>query len=128
MTRSPAPLTLRLATIIVGIEVVVVWLFVAVLAVAAASGGADRAEHSAVLRQLGYFAIYAVALPILGWALLRRCTWIRAPLIVVQFLWVVVGFTLLGTYLLGGIAVIVLAVACVGLLLTPSVRAAIGAR
>jgi hypothetical protein len=123
VTPSPAPLSLRLVTGLVAVEILAVWVFVAVLIV-----GATGSDSGDALRELGYFALYAVALPALGWALLRRRKWVRAPLIVVQLLWIGIGAIVVGGSPVVGTVIIVLAVACVVLLLTPGVREAIGAR
>jgi hypothetical protein len=123
VTPSPAPRSLRVAVGLVAVETLVVWAVVAVLVVGATGDHAGDA-----LRELGYVALYAIALPALGWALLRRRKWVRAPLIVVQLFLIVIAAIVMGAAPVVGGVFIVLALACVVLLLTPGVREAIGAR
>lgn len=116
-------MSLRLSVVLIAVETLVVWVFVVVL------GFAVSHDNSGfVVREIGFFVPYGVALPLLGWALLRRRRWVRAPLIVIQLLWIGVGWVLSGREPLLGGGIIAVALGCIALLLTPSVRAAIDAQ
>jgi len=113
------PISLRVIIGIVLLEAVAIWGLIAYLVV----------EEPGELRVTGYIAMYAVALTFLAIGLLRRRRWARAPLIVLQLLLSVVGASLVaaGAPVLGAILVVV-PVACVGLLLTSSTRIALTPR
>lgn len=114
------PTTLWIATAIVLLEAVAAWAYIVYLAV-------DTADEAGGWRVTGYFALYAVAFTILGVSLWRRRKWTRAPLIVLQLLLSVVGFSMVnGGAPAPGAVLVVLAVACVGLLLVSQTREALG--
>jgi hypothetical protein len=118
---SSAP-TLRLAIAAVAVETLLVWGYVGLLVYD--SGGAPGAW-----RVIGYFALYALAFAGLTWALIARRRWVRAPLIVLQLILVATGLGFLRNgAVAAGVAIMALAVACVGLLLAPATRQALGAR
>lgn len=107
-------LSLRLATAVVLVEAVAAWGYIGYLT-------ADAAGDPGGWRVIGYFAIYAVAFAFLSWGLWRRRRWVRAPLIVLQLLLVVAGFSLVnGAAPVPGAVIIVLAIGCAGLLLAPT--------
>jgi hypothetical protein len=113
------PTTLRIATAIVLFEAVAMWAYIVYLAIATAgeAGG---------WRLTGFFAMFAVAFTFLGVGLWRRRKWTRAPLIVLQLLLSVVGFSMVNNEAPApGAAMVVLAVACVGLLLVEQTREAL---
>ena len=113
------PTTLRIATVIVLFEAVAAWAYIVYLAVA-------TADEAGGWRVTVYFALYAVALTFLAVGLWRRRKWTRAPLIVLQLLLSVVGFSLVnGGAPAPGIALVVLSVGCVGLLLVSQTREAL---
>ena len=111
----------RLATAVVLFETVLAWGYVAVL-------GYSSFGLPGALRVVGYFALYAVAFAGLSWGLIRRRRWVRAPLIVLQLIFAATGLGFLRTGAPTiGVAMIGLAAACIGFLLAPSTRAALGA-
>jgi hypothetical protein len=111
--------TLWIATAIVGIETVALWAYIVFLTVATA-GDDGR------IRVIGFFAMYAIAFTFLGVGLWRRRKWVRAPLIVLQLLLSVVGFSLINGEAPGvGAPIVVLAVGCAGLLLVSQTREAL---
>jgi hypothetical protein len=113
------PTSLRIATAIVLFEAVVLWAYIVYLAVA-------TADEAGGWRVTGYFALYAVALTFLSVGLWRRRKWTRAPLIVLQLLLSVIGFSLInGDAPAPGAALVVLTVGCVGLLLVSQTREAL---
>lgn len=113
------PTTLRIATAIVLFEAVASWAYIVYLAVV-------TADEPGGWRVTGYFALYAVALTVLSVGLWRRRKWARAPLIVLQLLLSVIGFSLVnGAAPAPGAALVVLAVGCVGLLLVSQTREAL---
>ncbi len=124
MTRPPAPATLRWAVALVVLETVLVWGYVAFLAYESA---VTHGRGAALVT--GYFAAYAVAFAGLAWALTRRKSWARAPVILLQLLLLAVGYYMIrGGLVPVGIGVALLAVTCIGLLLAPTTREALGVR
>jgi hypothetical protein len=124
VSRPPAPATLRWAIALVVLETVLVWGYVAFLgyesAVTHARGGG---------LVTGYFAAYAVAFAGLAWALARRKSWARGPVILLQLFLLAIGYYMIrGGLAPVGIAVLLLAVTCIGLLLAPTTREALGVR
>jgi hypothetical protein len=116
------PLSLRLAIVVATVETVLAWVYVGFLGYASGSiaGG---------WRVTGFFLLFAVAFTGLTWALVARRRWVRAPLIVLQFLLAAFGLGFVNAGWAGfGVPLIVLAVSCVGLLLAPATREALGAR
>ena len=112
--------TLWIATAIVLFEAVAAWAYIVYLAV-------DTAGDDTGWRVTGYFALYAIAFTFLSVGLWRRRKWTRAPLIVLQLLLSVVGFSMInGGAPVPGVVLVVLAVACVGLLLVSQTREALG--
>jgi hypothetical protein len=114
-TRST---TLWIATAIVLLEAVAVWAYIIFLAVA-------TSEEAGAWRVIGYFALYAVAFTVLSVGLWRRRKWTRAPLIVLQLLLSVAGFSLVNNGAPAGAVLVVLAVGCAGLLLVSQTREAL---
>jgi hypothetical protein len=112
------PTTLLIATAIVLFETVALWVYVVLLVVATA----DEAEG---WRVTGFVAMWAVALAFLSVGLVRRRMWTRAPLIVLQLLLSVIGFSLMNGMPAPGAALVVLTVVCVGLLLVSQTREAL---
>ena len=111
--------TLRVATALVLVEAVASWAYIVYLAIA-------TADEDGGWRVTGYFALYAVAFTFLSVGLWRRRKWTRAPLIVLQLLLSVVGFSLLnGDAPVPGVALVVVAVVCAGLLLASPTREAL---
>jgi hypothetical protein len=111
--------TLRAATAIVLVEAVAAWAYIVFLAI-------DTADEAGGWRVTGYFALYAVAFTVLSVGLWRRRKWTRAPLIVLQLLLMVIGFSLVnGDAPAPGAALVLLAVACAGLLLVSPTREAL---
>lgn len=111
--------TLWIATAIVTFEAVAMWAYIAYLAVATAgeAGG---------WRVIGFFAMFAIAFTLLGTGLCRRRKYTRAPLIVLQLLLSVVGFSMVNNEAAAaGAVIVVLAVACAGLLLVSQTREAL---
>lgn len=108
--------TWRAAVALVILETVLVWVYVVLLALAGD------------WRVFGYFALWAVAFAGLGWALVRRRRWVRAPLIVLQFLLAASGVLVLRGGAVGlGILLVVLALLGTGFLVAPATRATLGA-
>jgi uncharacterized membrane protein YoaK (UPF0700 family) len=98
-------------------ETVGAWVYLGFLALAI---GGDPGGW----RVAGYFALYAVAFAILAVGLVRRRRWVRAPLIVLQLLLSVIGASLVaGGNPVPGVLLVVIPVACAGLLLTSTTRA-----
>ncbi len=113
------PTTLLIATAIVLLETVALWGYI-ILLVVAAIGEED------IWRVIGFIAMWTVALTFLGVGLWRRRMWTRAPLIVLQLLLSVIGFSLInGDSPALGAALVVLAVGCAGLLLVSQTREAL---
>jgi uncharacterized membrane protein len=113
------PTTLRIATGIVLVEAVASWAYIVYLAVA-------TADEAGGWRVTGYFALYAIAFTFLSVGLWRRRKWTRAPLIVLQLLLSVVGFSMVnGAAPVPGVVLVVLAVVCAGLLLVSQTREAL---
>lgn len=111
--------TLRIATAIVLFEALAIWAYIVFLAVATA--GEDGS-----VRVIGFFLMYAIAFTFLGVGLWRRRKWARAPLIVLQLLLSVVGFSMINGEAPGlGAPIVVLAVGCAGLLLVSQTREAL---
>jgi hypothetical protein len=111
---SASQWTWRTAVGLVLVETVLVWAYVALLVVAGN------------WRLVGYFAMWAVAFAGLAWALARRRRWVRAPLIVLQFLLAASGVTVQGGAVVLGVVLVVLAVAATGFLVAPATRATLG--
>jgi hypothetical protein len=121
VTAPPAPLPLRVAIVIVIVETLLTWAYVAYLGY--------ESEGAGGWRVVGYFALYAIAFTGLSWALVRRRRWVRAPLIVLQLLLIAVGVGFVRADSLAfGVVLAAVAVGCVLLLVTPSTRAALGVR
>ena len=113
------PTTLWIATAIVLFETVALWAYIVFLAVA-------NADEEGGWRVTGFFAMWAVVLTFLSVGLWRRRKWTRAPLIVLQLLLSVIGFSMInGDAPAPGAALVVLAVGCVGLLLVSQTREAL---
>jgi hypothetical protein len=109
--------TWRAAVAFVLVEAALVAVYVVLLAVARE------------WRIFGYFLMWAVAFAGLGWALVRRRRWVRAPLIVLQFLLAASGVVVQkGGAVVLGVVLVVLAVACTGFLMAPATRDTLGAR
>jgi hypothetical protein len=121
------PITLRVAIWVLFVEAV----GVGVVAVMFAYAGATQrvvSVGSAVTVVL-YPAGIAVLLGLFGWLLSRRRAWARGPAIVLELLFVPIGYYLVtGGVAWLGIPVIVLGLGCAGLLLAPASRAALGIR
>ncbi|GAA0953647.1 hypothetical protein Vau01_009420 [Virgisporangium aurantiacum] len=108
-----------IATAIVLFETVALWGYI-ILLVATAIGEED------IWRVAGFIAMWTVALTFLSMGLWRRRKWTRAPLIVLQLLLSVIGFSLInGDAPAPGAVLVVLAVGCVGLLLVSQTREAL---
>jgi uncharacterized membrane protein YoaK (UPF0700 family) len=111
--------TLWIATAIVLLEAVAIWAYIVYLAV-------ETAGDDGSLQVIGFFGMYAVAFTVLGVGLWRRRKWTRAPLIVLQLLLSVVGFSMInGETPAPGAVLVVLAVVCAGLLLVSQTREAL---
>ena len=111
------PIQFRVLIAIVLAEAVGAWVYLGYLALAI---GDDPGGW----RVAGYFALYAVAFTVLAVGLLRRRRWVRAPLIVLQLLLSVIGASLVAAGTPApGLLLVVIPVACVGLLLTSTTRA-----
>jgi len=120
--ERPPELTWRLAVVGVLLETVLVWAYVGVLVYAGAGA-------PGVWRVIGFFGLWALAFAGLAVALVRRRPWVRAPLIVLQFLLIASGLTMRsGGEATFGVILIMLAVLVTGLLLAPGTRATLGAR
>jgi hypothetical protein len=116
---SPTATTLRIATAIVLLETVGIWIYIAYLT-------ADAAGDPGGWRVIGFVAMFVVAFTALTVGLWRRRRWVRAPLIVLQLLLSVIGASLLGGDApVTGVIIIVVSVGCVGLLLVSSTREAL---
>jgi hypothetical protein len=79
------------------------------------------------------FALLALAwaalLAVLGWQLARRRAWARSPALALELLFLPLGYYLIqGGAGVVGIPMIILALACAGLLIAPASRAALGIR
>ncbi len=71
--------------------------------------------------------VFAVVLAALAWQLTRRRAWARAPVVVLELLFLPIGYYLVQVGLAWvGIPVIFAAAGCVGLLIAPASRAALG--
>jgi hypothetical protein len=113
------PTTLRIATAIVLFEAVAMWAYIAYLALA-------TSDDAGGWRVTGFFGMFAVAFTFLSVGLWRRRKWTRAPLIVLQLLLSVVGFSMVNNDAPAiGAALVVVAVVCVGLLLVSPTREAL---
>jgi hypothetical protein len=111
--------TLRIATAIVLVEAVAAWAYIVYLAI-------ETADEAGGWRITGYFALYAIAFTVLGVGLWRRRKWTRAPLIVLQLLLSVIGFSLVnGDAPAPGFTLVLVAVVCAGLLLVSPTREAL---
>lgn len=76
-----------------------------------------------------YFAVLAVLLGLLAWSLVRRRSWARSPAIVLELMLVPVGYYMIeGGHPVYGVPVMLLGLACAGLLLAPQTREALGIR
>jgi peptidoglycan/LPS O-acetylase OafA/YrhL len=124
--RSAAPLagkrppTLWIATVIVVLQAVACWAYITFLVTAAG-------DEDGIWRVIGFFAMYAIAFTFLSVGLWRRRGWTRAPLIVLQLLLSVVGFSMVnGSAPAPGAVLVVLSVGCAGLLLVSQTREALG--
>jgi hypothetical protein len=114
------PTTLLVATVIVLSEAVGMWAYIVYLVIA-------TADEAGGWRVTGFFGMFAVAFTLLSVGLWRRRKWTRAPLIVLQLLLSVVGFSMVNNDApASGAAIVVLAVVCVGLLLVEQTREALG--
>ena len=113
------PTPLRVLTGIVVLEAVAVWGYLALLVAAAV-------EEPGVWRVIGLVAIFVVAFTFLTVGLWRRRRWVRAPLIVLHLLLTVVGTSLVagGTPVIGALLVLI-PLACVGLLLSSAAGGAL---
>jgi hypothetical protein len=110
---------LRVLTGIVLLEAVAVWAYVALLVVAAV-------DEPGVWRVIGFVAMFVVAFTFLAVGLWRRRRWVRAPLIVLQLLLTVVGASLFaGGSPVAGALLVVIPLACVGLLLSSAAGGAL---
>jgi hypothetical protein len=120
--NAVAPNPLRWAIALVAVQTAAVWAYVVFLGYESAT----RPVPGAV-QITGFFALCGLAFAGLGWALLRRRRWARAPMIVLQLLLVAVGYYMIqgGLWWLGAI-VVASAVTCAGLLLTRATRDALG--
>lgn len=111
--------TLWIATAIVLLETVGLWAYIVFLAVA-------TSDEAGGWRVTGFFAMFAIAFTFLSMGLWRRRMYTRAPLIVLQLLLSVVGFSMVNNDApLPGAVLVALAVACVGLLLVSQTREAL---
>jgi hypothetical protein len=120
VTPTPPAITVRIATAIVLLETVAAWGYIGYLTV-------DAIGEPGGWRVVGYFALYAVAFTLLSVGLWRRRKWVRAPLIVLQLLLSVTGFSMVyGDAPVVGVLLILLAVGCAGLLLVEQTRTALG--
>jgi hypothetical protein len=123
----PVPATLRWAVVLLGVQAVGLVLLVALLVYADV-----RSTSNSVSGAVGLtiFAVLIAALfGLLVWALAGRRAWARGPAIVLELLLLPVGYSLITSGLAAiGIPVLVLAGATAALLLSPSTRAALGAR
>jgi len=110
---------LRVLTGIVLLEAVAVWGYVALLVAAAI-------DEPGVWRVIGLVAIFVVAFTLLTVGLWRRRRWVRAPLIVLHLLLTVVGTSLVaGGTPVAGALLVVIPLACVGLLLSSAAGGAL---
>ncbi len=77
----------------------------------------------------GYAVVFALLCGLLGWALWRRRAWARGPAVMIELFVVFAGWYMIsGGLVWAGIGAIVLGVAGVVLLVTPSTREALGIR
>jgi hypothetical protein len=122
---QPVPTVLRVA----------IWLmFLEALGVAVAAGyfAYESATQPAV--SFGTAATVALwpagtaaVLAVLGWLLARRRAWARGPAVVLELLFLPIGYYMVGGGLAWlGVPVMILGLVCAGLLLAPSSRAALG--
>jgi hypothetical protein len=113
---------LRWAIVVVGVQTLAIVAYVGFLGYETVT---QPVPGSAQIT--GYFAVCALAFAALGVALARRKRWARGPTIVLQLLLLAIGYYMVrgGLWWLGAI-VAASAVICVGLLLTPATRDALG--
>jgi hypothetical protein len=73
--------------------------------------------------------VLAAVLALLGWQLGRRRAWARSPALALELLFVPLGYYFIqGGAAVVGVPMIVLALLCIGLLVAPASRAALGIR
>jgi hypothetical protein len=76
-----------------------------------------------------YFALLTVLLGLLAWSLARRRSWARGPAIVLELMLLPFGYYIVeGGHPLYGVPVMLLGLACAGLLIAPQTREALGIR
>lgn len=115
--RIPPPKPVVASALLVCAQAVGVMVLAVVIVV---SGFANSAAVGQLLAQAAYYVVLAAAMVVCGFALLRGRRWGRTPTIVVQIILAAVGYWLaVPSGRVGwGVALIALAVATGGLLLT----------
>jgi hypothetical protein len=124
---APIPATLRWAIALLGVQTVGLVALVGILVYADVRSSSTSTSGAVGLT---LFAVLVAGLfGLLVWALSRRRAWARGPAIVMELLLLPVGYSLVTNGLaFVGIPVLLIAGTTAVLLLTPTTRAALGAR
>ena len=124
---TPVPATLRWAIVLLGVQAI---LLVGVLALLIYADVRSTSTSTTGATGLTVFAaLFAALFGLFVWALTGRRAWARGPAIVLDLLFIPIGFSLITSDLpIIGIPVLLLAGGTVALLLAPATRAALGAR
>ena|SRR5215467_2040767 len=123
----PASATLRTAIVLLGVQAIGLVALVVRLVYADLTSTSTSVAGAAGLT--AFAALFAALFGLFVWALAGRRAWARGPAIVLELLLLPIGYSLVTTGLaLLGIPVLLLAGSTAALLLTPSTRAALGAR
>jgi hypothetical protein len=120
-------MTLRVAVALMFAQAVSLALLAVFLVAALGRTDSGRLALRAILPFEVLASIVVIVLVLLGWQLVRRRRWARGPALALELLFVPVTYYLVGLRL-PGIVVIASALACVGLLIAPASRAALGIR
>jgi hypothetical protein len=129
MSRDPLSVTLRGAVALVFLQVLgLVTLLAMVLYVTLWEDPGGVLAQVVLPLEILALAL-AVTLALLAWQLARRRAWARAPVVVLELLFLPIGYYFIqGGLAWVGIPVIFVAAGCVCLLIAPASRAALGIR
>jgi hypothetical protein len=125
---SPFPRTLRIAIGLLLFQAIGILVLAGLVAAGVAQENPADLKGQEVLAPLIFAAVLALTLAALGWQLARRRAWARGPVVALELLFLPAGYYLLADVAWLGAVVIVLALACIGLVIAPASRAALGIR